>query len=157
MASESRPNDTTLVVTRELAAPRALVFDAWTKAEHLVQWYPPDGFRLECDLDFRPGGALRLRMIGHGMDHTVRGVYREIVRPERIVLAMQFDDVPDLELAQTITFVERDGVTTLTLRMELPPWDTIPAAHQSIMRFRWDGADRGASQTLAHLDAFVRR
>ncbi len=157
MADASRPDDRTLVMTREFAAPRTLVWEAWTKAEHLSQWFAPDNFTCDCDLDFRPGGALRIRLVGYGMDHTVRGTYREIVVPERIVLAMVFDDVPGLEMTQTVTFEERPGGTLLTMRQELPSWDLIPADRREVMQFRWRGASIGWSQTLQHLADFVAR
>jgi uncharacterized protein YndB with AHSA1/START domain len=148
-------DDTTIVITREFAAPRALVFEAWTKAEHLAKWFAPDNFTLDCDVDFRPGGALRLRMVGYGMDHTARGTYREIVQPERIVLVMGFDDVPGVEFVQTITFAEKAGGTLLTMRQEFPPWDRIPEAHRPAMRMRFAGSTPGWNQTLQHLADFV--
>lgn len=157
MAAESRPDDRTLVMTREFAAPRALVFEAWTKAEHLSQWFAPDQFTCDCDLDFRVGGALRIRLVGFGMDHTVRGVYREIVAPEKLVMAMKFDDMPEFEMLQTITLVERGGTTVLTMRQEIPPWERIPAPHHEMLKMRWRGASMGWSQTLQHLADFVAK
>jgi uncharacterized protein YndB with AHSA1/START domain len=144
-------------MTREFAAPRALVFEAWTKAEHLAQWFAPDGFELDCDVDFRPGGKLRIRMIGFGMDNTAHGVYREIVVPERIVLAIEFEDVPGVEMMQTITFEARGDKTLLTMRQEFPEWDRIPASAHPVMRMRWEGSSIGWSQTLQHLADFVAR
>ncbi len=157
MAVENRPDDHTLVMTHELAAPRTLVFDAWTKAEHLCQWFAPDNFTCDCDLDFKVGGALRIRMVGYGMDNTVRGVYREIVAPERLVLAMRFDDMPELEMIQTITFAERGQGTLLTMRQELPAWSQIPASYHEALKFRWRGASIGWGQTLQHLADFVAK
>ena len=49
--------------TRTFDAPRVLVFSAWTKPEHLAQWWGPDGFAVEVrTLDLRPGGELRYTM-----------------------------------------------------------------------------------------------
>ena len=157
MAAENRPDDHTLVMEHDFAAPRALVFDAWTKAEHLSQWFAPDNFTCDCDLDFRVGGALRIRLAGYGMDNTVRGVYREIVEPERLVLAMRFDDMPELEMIQTITFAEHGNGTRLTMRQEIPPWSEIPAPYHEALGFRWKGASIGWSQTLQHLADFVAK
>ena len=151
MAAE---NDHTLVMTRDFAAPRTLVFDAFSTIEHLKHWYAPDGMELDGDVDFRAGGALRLRMIGHGLDVTARGTYREIVRPERIVMVMTFEDLAGVEMVQTVTFT---GATTLTMRMELTPWDRIPAAHHEAMRMRWGGASIGWSQAMEHLAKYLTR
>jgi uncharacterized protein YndB with AHSA1/START domain len=156
-ATESRPTDTTLIMTREIAAPRATVFEVWTSAEHVKHWFAPDGFELDCDLDFRVGGLFRIRMIGHGMDHTARATYREIVRPERIVQTVTFDDTPGVEMTQTITFAERGASsTTITMRQELvTPWASLTPEHRQMMRLRWDGSSIGWGQTLDHLETYV--
>src|SRR5229473_4268217 len=76
-----------LVITRTFDAPRDLVFKMWTDAKHMAQWWGPHGFTNPvCELDVRPGGAIRIDM--RGPDATVypmTGVYQEIVEPERIV------------------------------------------------------------------------
>jgi len=76
-----------LVIERIFDAPPSLVFKAWTDPQHLVHWFGPRGFTLpSCELDLRPGGAWRSCMLsGEGREHWVRGVFREIVEPERIV------------------------------------------------------------------------
>ncbi len=74
-----------LVVTRIIDAPRDLVFKAWTEPEQVARWWGPQGFvTTHCDMDIRPGGAFRCCMRSPaGTDHWKRGVYREIVEPER--------------------------------------------------------------------------
>ena len=63
-----------LRITRTFNAPRALVFEAWSKAEHLKRWFAPNGFTVPaCELDFRVGGAYRPCMRGFGNDHWVHG------------------------------------------------------------------------------------
>ena len=55
------PGDSQIVVTRLFDAPRALVFEAWTKAEHVVHWWDPSGTPLAvCEIDLRPNGAFAL-------------------------------------------------------------------------------------------------
>ena len=52
-----------LMVTRVFDAPRALVFKAWTQAEHLARWWGPQGFTtLASKMDVRPGGTWWRRM-----------------------------------------------------------------------------------------------
>ena len=112
------PTQREIVLARVLDAPRALVFDAFTKPELLKRWLlGPDGWSMPiCDLDLKPGGAFRYewRNDEDGMQFGVGGVYREIVRPERIVHVEKMDGCPG-EALITTTFVESDGSTTVTM------------------------------------------
>ena len=76
------PADRTLVITRVFDAPRHLVFEAWTKKEHLDRWCAPRGFATPHSAgDFRPGGAWESCMIApDGTRHEVSGLYLEIVQ-----------------------------------------------------------------------------
>ena len=66
--------------------PASLVFKAWTQPEHWP-WWGPQGFTIRpCEMDVRPGGGWRLlHALARGHPGTKRGVYREIVEPERLV------------------------------------------------------------------------
>jgi uncharacterized protein YndB with AHSA1/START domain len=56
-----------LVFTRVFDAPRELVFKAWTDPKQVAQWWGPRGFSNPvCELDLRPGGAIRIHMRGRG-------------------------------------------------------------------------------------------
>jgi uncharacterized protein YndB with AHSA1/START domain len=110
-----------LVKTRILDAPRALVFEAWTDPQRLRRWWCPERFTNSvCELDARPGGAIRIHM--HGPDGTVyrmTGVVREIVPPERLVFIctpLDATGAPLFETLNTVTFEEWNGKTRLTLR-----------------------------------------
>jgi uncharacterized protein YndB with AHSA1/START domain len=112
--------DRQLIVTRVIDAPRALVFKAWTEPEHVARWWGPQGFTtMFCDMDIRPGGTFRFCMRSPtGTNHWKRGVYREIVEPERIVFTFAWEDAacnPGHELLTTVTFAEHGTKTTLTL------------------------------------------
>jgi uncharacterized protein YndB with AHSA1/START domain len=109
-----------LVVTRLIDAPRLLVFKAWTEAEQVARWWGPQGFvTTHCDMDIRPGGAFRCCMRSPaGTDHWKRGIYREIVEPERIVFTFAWegaDGRPGHELLTTVTFAEEAAKTRLIL------------------------------------------
>ncbi len=109
-----------LVLTRLFDAPRALVFRAWTRPEHLVRWWGPKGFTTpSCEMDVRPGGAFRILMRSpEGTDHRLRGVYREIVEPERLVFTWAWEDEdgnPGHETVVTVTLAEQGARTELTL------------------------------------------
>ena len=111
----STPSDREITLTRVFDAPRQMVFDAFSKPELLKRWFGPRGWSLVvCEVDFRVGGGFRFVMRGpDGKDMGMRGVYREIVAPERSVHMESFDDYPG-ESQVTAVFVEQDGRTTMT-------------------------------------------
>ena len=112
------PTDREIVMTRGFDAPRRLVFDAVTKPELVKRWLGVFGsWSLEvCEIDLKVGGTYRYLWRGaNGVEMGMRGVYREIVRPERLVCTEVFD-VPwyEGEALDTMVLVEQDGKTTLT-------------------------------------------
>ena len=110
-----------IVMTRDFDAPRQLVFDAFSKPELLKRWFGPRGWTLEvCEVDHRVGGSFRFVLRGpDGALMGMRGVYREIARPERSVHMESFDDYPG-ESQVTGVFQEQDGKTTLTVTVLYP-------------------------------------
>ena len=113
-------HEETVVITRIFDAPRSRVFEAWTRAEHLAQWFGPRGFRItDCECDARPEGILRLCMRSpRGEAYWVRGVYREVVAPERLVIACTLDDphgVARLEELIDVAFEQSGSRTRLLL------------------------------------------
>src|SRR5690242_18319385 len=80
-------SDREILQSRMFDAPRALVFEAFTKAEHLACWWGPNGFRTTTkSMDVRPGGAWTFTMHGpDGKDWPNHIAYREVVAPERLV------------------------------------------------------------------------
>ncbi|MGH9555891.1 MAG: SRPBCC family protein [Terriglobales bacterium] len=113
------PTEREIVMTRAFAAPRNLVFDAWTKPELIKRWLlGPDGWSMPvCEIDLRVGGRYRFvwRRDADGTEMGMGGVYREVVAPERIVNTEKFDDAwyPG-EAVGTVVLVEQGGTTTLT-------------------------------------------
>jgi len=111
----STPAGWELHIERVFDAPRALVFEMWSKREHLERWWKPTGFTLPfCDMDFRPGGKWNFIFRGYGMEHRCDSVYREIIVPERIVFVGTVTPFPG-EVHTTLTFSEQDGKTLLTV------------------------------------------
>lgn len=112
-----------LVVIRTFRAPRELVFKAWTDPKHIEQWWGPRCFTNKVhQWDARPGGLIHLDMLGpEGTAHPMKGVFREVVEPERLVFtATAFEDeqgIPRLENLNTVTFEEIHGVTEQTLHV----------------------------------------
>ena len=116
------PGDREIVMTRVFDAPRQLVFDAYTKPELLQRWLTgrPDHTMPICEVDLRVGGAYRYVWRGpDGMEMTSRGVFREVVVPERVVVTERFEPTwYEGEAVNTTTFVEQGGKTTVTLTMQ---------------------------------------
>ena len=82
------PSDLEIEVTRVVDAPRELVFDAWTKPEHITHWMlGPDGWTMPvCEIDLRVGGAWHfVWRRADGGEMEMRGEYREVAPPERLV------------------------------------------------------------------------
>jgi uncharacterized protein YndB with AHSA1/START domain len=109
-----------LTIKRTFAAPRALVFKAWTDPKRLAVWWGPRGFTNPvCEIDLRIGGAIYIVMRApDGTDYPMRGVFREVVEPERLVFTnfpVDAHDQPLIDGLTTVTFVERNGKTEMTL------------------------------------------
>lgn len=139
MAAETDAAATTaereLLITRVLDAPRRLVFKAWTEPERAARWWGPQGFTtLSCQMDVRPGGAFRVSMRSPaGTVRCKRGVYREIVEPERLVFTFAWEDAdgnPGHQTLVTVSFAEHGGKTELRLHQALFETTTARDAHQ---------------------------
>ena len=83
-----------LVITREFAAPRPLVWRCWTEAELFQQWYGPEGFTIpQCTIDLRVGGKLLFCMRSpDGWDMWLTGTFQEINPVERLVKTESMSD-----------------------------------------------------------------
>ena len=83
-----------ILMTRIFDAPRSRVFEAWTRAEHLGHWFAPRNFAItDCESDPRPGGGFRMRWRAPwGGTFAIRGEYREVVPPVRLVIACTLED-----------------------------------------------------------------
>lgn len=112
-----------LLIKRVLKAPRELVYQAWTNPEQLKRWWGPKEFpAVMLDMDIRPGGVWRgrLRSTRDGSELSHRGVFREVVPPERLVFTFAWDEEGErgLETLVTVTFADQGGKTLMTLRQE---------------------------------------
>lgn len=113
------PSDREIVMTRHFNAPRSLVFDCLTKPELLKRWgLGPRPWTLTvCEIDLRVGGSWRFVMSrGDGPEMIMRGTYREIAPPERIVQTEIFEPRwYEGEAVNTTTLTEENGKTRLTI------------------------------------------
>jgi uncharacterized protein YndB with AHSA1/START domain len=117
------PSDTEYLITRVFDAPAELIFRATTTPELVQRWW---GFGtsewLVCDIDLRVGGTWRYVIRDHNMEVGFHGEYREIDGPTRLVFTEMYEGVPELPPpdaypVNTMTLVEVDGVTTMTLHV----------------------------------------
>jgi uncharacterized protein YndB with AHSA1/START domain len=115
------PSDKEIVLTRVFDAPRRLVFEAWTRPEHVRRWYGCGQIALvACEIDLRVGGAWRYTLCTpDGAQLTIAGVYREIMPPGRLVYTEQLDGqgFTSKEALVSVLFAEHDGMTVLTCTM----------------------------------------
>ena len=111
----AEPGKTSFTSTRVVDAPRALVFEAFTKCEHLKRWMGPKNLTMvSCDSDLRPGGRYRFVFRApDGNEVGFSGEFREVVAPSRIVRTFVFEPIPDAAALETLELVEIDGKTTI--------------------------------------------
>lgn len=148
------PSDREVVITRVFAAPRQLVFDAWTKPEILKRWLGVRGgwSMVRCEVDLRVGGAYRYVWRGpNGEEMAMAGTYREIVRPERIVSTERFDEEwYEGEAVDTLEFVEQSGMTTMTATTRYISREVRDAVLKS-------GMTRGVAESYDALETLLAR
>src|SRR5712664_3417116 len=130
------PSDRELVTTRVFDAPRRLVWDAWTNPEHVPQWMlGPSGWTMPvCEIDLRPGGAWHfVWRKSDGTEMEMRGVYREVTPPERLVATESWGgNWP--ETLNTVILSEKDGKTTITQTVLYPSKEARDAALETGMK-----------------------
>lgn len=138
---------------RTYDAPRALVFSMWTEAEHLAAWWGPDGFSAPVvESDARPGGALVIEMTGQGMHQTMRGRYREVVVPERLVVDVTVPGPgagPILESTHTVTFADRGDRTEVVVRARASVFIDAARAALEGMRAGWNQSLQRLADSLS--------
>ncbi len=113
------PTDREIEIVRDFAAPRQLVFDAFTQPELVRRWLlgPPGWTMPVCEIDLRVGGAYRYVWHKDGVpDMGMGGHFRQVESPVIIVATEKFDDswYPG-EALTTTTFTESNGVTKTTI------------------------------------------
>ena len=151
------------VVSRVVGAPRGLVFEVWTKAEHFTRWFGPHGAEVvSCELDARPGGIIRF---GHRFSEGtiyLKGRFVDVVPDERLVFTFgfvdehghpvrhpMFPDWPlDLLIETTVLLDDVSDGTRVTVAHRLLPPDA--ASHPAAKR--WSPlALEGSRQVLDRL------
>lgn len=144
------PSDREVAMRRVFDAPRDLVWEAWTDPKHVPNWLlGPEGWTMPvCEIDLRPGGAWHfVWRRSDGTEMEMRGEYREVFRPERIVNTESWGgDWP--ETLNTTDFTEENGKTTVTITLLYPSQEARDAATAT-------GMADGASRSFALLDDYL--
>jgi uncharacterized protein YndB with AHSA1/START domain len=145
------PSDREIRMTRLFDAPRRLVFEAWTNPKHLPRWMlGPEGWTMPvCEIDLRPGGAWHfVWRRSDGTEMEMRGVYREITPPQRLVNTESWGgDWP--ETINTLMLSEKDGKTTMSQTVLYPSKEARDAALKT-------GMKDGASVSFDRLADYLR-
>src|SRR3954451_147518 len=115
------PSTASLTLTRRFAAPRPLVYAAWTQPERMAQWFGPRRTKVvEQNSAPRTAGGFSAILVepATGEEHHVSGVFREVVPNERLVFTWAWRATPDRESLVTVTFAAERDHTLLTLTHE---------------------------------------
>ncbi len=145
-----------LIINRTFNAPRERVFNAWIDQKLMAQWWGPQGFTNPvCELDVRPGGAIRIDMRGpDGTVYPMKGLFHEIVPPQRLVFTSSaFEDEkgdPQLETINTVTFIGMVNTTMIMLQAEV--MKTTPAVQEAL-----EEMSEGWNQSLDRLEELLAK
>lgn len=154
------------VIARTFDAPRELVWKAFTERDQLMRWFGPKGFTMQfATLDLRPGGVFHYGLQSpDGKEMWGKWIFREIVKPERLVFVVSFSDAQGgvtrhpmsptwpLETLSTNTFTEHEGKTTIAVR-----WSAINATDDERKTFddSHEGMRMGWTGTMDQLAAYL--
>jgi uncharacterized protein YndB with AHSA1/START domain len=149
-ANVERTSERELVVSRVIDGPARLVFEAWTRPELFKRWWVPKGAPItleSCELDVRVGGGYRLVFAAGDQTMAFFGRYLEVVPGARLVWTNE-EDGADAGAVSTVTFVERDGQTLVTVHDLYPSKEALDAAIES-------GSTEGMPAQLEQLDELM--
>ena len=142
-----------VTISRMIDAPVDLVFRAWTEGAHLAKWYAPEGFGVaKAEADAKQGGVFSIVMQGpDGAEYPLWGTYTEFDRPTKLIMsatAAGADGTPALDAVTTVTLVDHDGKTELTVHEKASA--LTPEAAPMLA-----GMEAGLLQSLRRLDDVV--
>ena len=148
--SITTPTEREIVMTRVFAAPRRLVFDAWTNPEHVPHWMlGPEGWSMPvCEIDLRPGGAWHfVWRRADGTEMGMSGVYQEITPPERLVFIERWGGKWP-ETLNALVLSEEDGKATMTNTILYPSKEARDAALET-------GMKEGVARSFDRLEEYL--
>jgi uncharacterized protein YndB with AHSA1/START domain len=140
-----------IIQTRTFDAPRALVWEAMTKPEHVARWWGPRGLQIKVErLDVRPGGSWRIVQTSpDGRSFTFHGEYRDVVVPERIVQTFGMEGMYDGRfIVETMTL---EAIGNRTRHKVVSHFDSVADRDGMIA----SGMETGAREAMEQLDAVL--
>jgi len=148
MTNSTDHADRTVTMVRTLPAPRKLVWEAWTQAEHVAKWWGPKGMDSTVEaLDFEEGGEWKISMdTPHGVFNTF-GEYQEIVEHEKIVCSANF---PPMTTNVTLTIVFEDEGENTKMSFSVTH-ETVEYKEQQVKM----GFEKGWGSVFDQLSEFV--
>jgi uncharacterized protein YndB with AHSA1/START domain len=155
MTTATEAQERAVVLSRTFDAPRKLVFQAWTSADHVKNWFCPAGFTVpQAVVECRPGGAFNVCMRSpDGHEHWTNGHFLEVDSERRLVIEMQVagaDKVPLFSTHTVVSFADAERGT----RVEVKQTYTLFAPEAAAMV---GGAAKGWEQTLERLGQELAR
>ncbi len=156
MSNTTSPTaDREIVISRVVNAPQALVFEVWTKPEHLQNWWGPNGFSITTrEANISAGGYWKFTMHGpNGVDYPTDVVYHEVTPTTKLRYAVSGKDHPEhLNFSTTVTFEETgEGKTTVTMT-------TLFLSKEAVeFVLREHHAREGGEQTIGKLAEYVEK
>jgi uncharacterized protein YndB with AHSA1/START domain len=167
MANSPMTTPRIFTISRALAAPKELVWKAWTEADRIQQWWGPAGYSFSSGtLDLRPGGVFLYCMKPPtGQNMWGKFVYREMTEPDKLVFVTAFSDAEGetvrnpanvnwpLEVSNTVTLTEQDGKTVVT--MQCVPINAIP---EEVAAFTasFKSLQKGLKASFDQLETYLR-
>jgi uncharacterized protein YndB with AHSA1/START domain len=146
-SEKNNTSDRELLLSRLLDAPVELVWEVWTHAEHIANWWGPDGFTNTISkMDLRPGGEWDLVMHGpDGTDYKNKSIFREVIQHKKIV----YEHVSAPKFTATIQFERQGEKTLLTWHML---FESREVFLQTVKTFK---ADEGLKQNIEKLNHYL--
>ncbi len=148
-----------IVITREFAAPRDLVWRVWNEPEHITQWFGPQGFTTRVkSQDFRTGGKWEYVMTGpDGAEYPFGGVYLEIDPIEKVVSTDEFGEEyternPEMsmpKITSVTTLFEDQGTTTRVVIKTMHATGEDRKKHEAM------GVEAGWNSSFEKMDAYL--
>ena len=124
MNRSDQTNNRTITIKRTFNAPIALVWEAWTQAEHIAEWWSPKGIQTKVVThDFKIGGKWKYIMpMPNGQEFIAEGQYTEIVAFEKIISSANFKPMTEGVEIQSL-FKANGNQTDFTFNVVHPTED----------------------------------
>lgn len=146
------PDDQSIAISRIFDAPRERLFEANVDQERIPEWWGPRRYETIVDgMAPRAGGRWRfINRDDDGTEHAFRGVYHDVVAPERIVQTFEYEGAPGHVSLETATFEDVDGKTRLEVQSVFQSVEARDASVES-------GMEDGARETWDRLAELVEK